>query len=188
MRIISGIAKGKRIHLPVDKKTRPLKDMVKESIFNILRHSDMLSKNLIDCIVLDLFSGVGSFGLEAISRGVEKVIFFEEYDPAVNLLVKNLKNLSFETKAEIKKKNIYDKNCFKNLNYNFDLVFLDPPFKDKKIMLLLNTLAKSSVVNSDTVIIIHRNKKILDVFDKTFKIIREEKYSSSKIIFGIFNF
>ena len=55
-------------------------------------------------------------------------------------------------------------------------------------MLLLNNLLKSNVVNSDTVIIIHRNKKILDVFDKTFKIIREENYGSSKIIFGIFNF
>ena len=72
MRIISGIAKGKKILTPVDKKTRPLRDMVRESIFNILNHSDLLKFKLDKCTVLDLFSGVGSFGLEAISRGAKK--------------------------------------------------------------------------------------------------------------------
>ena len=76
MRIISGTAKGKKIHTPEDKNTRPLKDIVKESIFNILDHSSLLDKNLEDCTILDLYSGVGSFGLEAISRGAKKVIFF----------------------------------------------------------------------------------------------------------------
>ena len=185
MRIISGIAKGKKIHQPVDKKTRPLKDMVKESIFNILTHSDILSKKLIDCVVLDLFSGVGSFGLEAISRGAKKVIFFEEYEPALNLLIKNINDLSFNKKAEVKKKNIYNADSFENLDYNFDIVFLDPPFKDKKIMMLLNNLSKSNIINSDTLLIIHRNKKEFDQFDENFKIIRKENYGSSKIIFGI---
>ena len=76
MRIISGIAKGKKIYTPINKKTRPLKDMVRESIFNIILHSNLLNAKFENCIVLDLFSGVGSFGLEAISRGVKKVIFF----------------------------------------------------------------------------------------------------------------
>ena len=73
MRIISGSAKGKQIKLPIDKKTRPLKDMVKESLFNILNHSNLLDQNLRQCVVLDLFSGVGSFGIEAISRGVQRL-------------------------------------------------------------------------------------------------------------------
>ncbi len=188
MRIISGTAKGKKILQPSDKKTRPLKDIVKESIFNILNHSNLLNKSLDDCIVLDLFSGVGSFGLEAISRGVKKVIFFEEYRPAAELLNKNLDILSFNCSAEINQKNIYDKKNFKNLNYVFDLVFLDPPFKDEKIMFILNSLVESKIINSETLIIIHRNKKKNDEFNKKFKIVREETYGTSKIIFGCFNF
>ena len=76
MRIIAGKKRGKKILTPSDKKTRPLRDMVKESIFNILIHSDLLKKKINQCIILDIFSGVGSFGLEAISRGAKKVIFF----------------------------------------------------------------------------------------------------------------
>ena len=88
MRIISGIAKGKKINIPTDKKTRPLKDMVRESIFNIIEHSNLLSLKLNDCVVLDLFSGIGSFGLEAISRGAKKVIFFEHFKPSLYILKK----------------------------------------------------------------------------------------------------
>ena len=76
MRIISGKAKGKKVLIPKDKKTRPLKDMVKESIFNIIKHSDLLSSKFDQCVILDLFSGVGSFGLEAISRGAKKSNIF----------------------------------------------------------------------------------------------------------------
>ncbi len=73
MRIISGHFKGKKILQPKDFKTRPLKDLTKESIFNIIVHSNKFSINLEDSNILDLFSGVGSFGLECLSRGSKKV-------------------------------------------------------------------------------------------------------------------
>ena len=79
MRIISGYLKGKKIDLPKDDLTRPLKDMVKESIFNIIKHSNDINSKLKEAVVLDLFSGTGSFGLECISRGAKKVIFNENY-------------------------------------------------------------------------------------------------------------
>ena len=79
MRIISGLFKGKKILEPRDNKTRPLKDLTKESIFNIITHSNKFKINLIDSYILDLFSGVGSFGLECLSRGVKKVVFIEYY-------------------------------------------------------------------------------------------------------------
>ena len=107
MRIISGSAKGKKILIPENKNTRPLKDMVRESIFNILAHSDLLPSKIENINIFDLFSGIGSFGLEAISRGAKKVIFFEEHKPAVNLLIKNIENLGFKKKCEILEKNIY---------------------------------------------------------------------------------
>ena len=69
MRIISGDLKGKKLLAPLDKSTRPLKDMVRESIFNILDHSNKVSTKIRNSKVLDLFSGTGSFGIECLSRG-----------------------------------------------------------------------------------------------------------------------
>ena len=80
MRIISGNFKGKKILLPKDKLTRPLKDLTKESIFNILKHSKLLNVELENSNILDLFSGVGSFGLECLSRGAKNVTFLESYN------------------------------------------------------------------------------------------------------------
>jgi len=64
MRIISGDLKGQKISLPSDSNTRPLKDLVKESIFNIIKHSNKFSISIEEATILDLFSGVGSFGIE----------------------------------------------------------------------------------------------------------------------------
>ena len=88
MRIISGLFKGKKILEPKDNKTRPLKDLTKESIFNIIRHSNKFEISLTNSYILDLFSGVGSFGIECLSRGVKKVIFIENYIGVTPLLKK----------------------------------------------------------------------------------------------------
>ena len=90
MRIISGNFKGKKLLLPEDKLTRPLKDMVKESIFNIIEHSNNETINLKGAKILDLFAGTGSFGIECLSRGAEKVVFFENYHQSNMLLKRNL--------------------------------------------------------------------------------------------------
>ncbi|MDB0072233.1 RsmD family RNA methyltransferase, partial [Candidatus Pelagibacter sp.] len=94
MRIISGNFKGKKILLPKDKLTRPLKDLTKESIFNILKHSKLLNIELENSNILDLFSGVGSFGLECLSRGAKNVTFLESYADVLNVLKKNIDNLN----------------------------------------------------------------------------------------------
>ena len=94
MRIISGSLKGKKILLPKDKLTRPLKDLTKESIFNILKHSKLLNIELENSNILDLFSGVGSFGLECLSRGAKNVIFMESYTDVLSVLKKNINNLN----------------------------------------------------------------------------------------------
>ena len=80
MRIIGGAFKGKKIFEPTDISTRPLKDLTKESIFNIIIHSNKIETNLSNSNILDLFSGVGSFGLECLSRGASFVTFVENYD------------------------------------------------------------------------------------------------------------
>ena len=93
MRIISGSFKGKKILEPKNKETRPLKDLTKESIFNIIKHSNKFKITLNNSSILDLFSGVGSFGLECLSRGVKEVFFIENYTSVLPILEKNLNNL-----------------------------------------------------------------------------------------------
>ena len=78
MRIISGFFKGKKILEPIDSKTRPLKDLTKESIFNIIVHSNKFDVQLRDASILDLFSGCGSFGIECLSRGADNIVFIEK--------------------------------------------------------------------------------------------------------------
>ena len=99
MRIISGSFKGKKILAPTDKKTRPLKDLTKESIFNIIKHSNKFNINFSNSHILDLFSGVGSFGIECISRGAKKVIFVENYSEVLPLLKKKFKQPKIKSKV-----------------------------------------------------------------------------------------
>ena len=187
MRIISGKAKGKKILNPKDKTTRPLKDRVRESIFNIITHSNLLATKFDEVKVLDLFAGVGSFGLEAISRGAKKVIFVEKYKPAMTLLKKNLEILEFNKNAEVINNDLYEPSTFKKLKERFNLIFLDPPFNDKNINILLKNISNYKFINSKTLIIIHRKKLNKEKFIENFSIIREEIYGLSKIIFGYFN-
>ena len=104
MRIISGKYKGKKLFLPKDKNTRPLKDLVKLSIFNLLDHSKKIEKKLENSSILDLFSGSGSFGLECLSRGSKIVYFFENYIEAIKILEKNLSLLKNEKNFKVFKK------------------------------------------------------------------------------------
>ncbi len=92
MRIISGSFRGKKILEPKDTQTRPLKDLTKESIFNILNHSNKFKINLESSNILDLFSGVGSFGIECLSRGAKQVVFAEKYIAVLPILKKNLQS------------------------------------------------------------------------------------------------
>ena len=133
MRIISGYLKGKKIDLPSNKFTRPLKDLTKESIFNILQHSNLINFSLEKSKILDLFSGIGSFGLECLSRGAENVVFCENYPEAVKILRKNIINFNCQQKTQIVKENIFNiKNLKQFYKKKFELIFLDPHYKEKK--------------------------------------------------------
>ena len=101
MRIISGIFKGRKLNLPSDKKTRPLKDITKEAIFNIIKHSNKVSTKIVNSFVLDLFSGVGSFGIECISRGAKHVTFVENYHNVLPILKKNLIKIDLKNNYKI---------------------------------------------------------------------------------------
>ena len=108
MRIIAGELKGKKLLIPLDKSTRPLKDMVRESIFNILDHSSKVSAKINNSKVLDLFSGTGSFGIECLSRGATNVVFFENFFNSLKILKQNILNLEIEKKCTIYDHSAYE--------------------------------------------------------------------------------
>ena len=183
MRIIAGTFRGKKIIEPKDTLTRPLKDLTKESIFNILNHSNKFEINLKNSNILDLFSGVGSFGIECLSRGAKQVVFAEKYNVVLPILKKNLQSLKLIENFEIIEKDIYDINFFKSLNIKFDVIFMDPPYKDKNLDLLLNNIKNENVLNEKGVLVVHRHKNEKDLIPGKLKVIEEKKYGLSKIIF-----
>ena len=187
MRIISGKYRGKKILQPKDKATRPLKDLTKESIFNIVTHSNKFNVVLEDSNILDLFSGVGSFGLECLSRGSAKSTFVENYKEALIILKKNISSLHYEKEAIVVEKDILETLDYKNFKEKFDIIFMDPPYKEKSLSLMLLQILNSKILNNEGVIIIHRQKDEEDSFPKEFIIIEEKTYGISKVIFGKFN-
>ena len=183
MRIISGSFKGKKILEPKDNKTRPLKDLTKESIFNIIKHSNKFEIDFSKSYILDLFSGVGSFGIECLSRGVNKVIFVENYEGVLPILKKNLHNLKLVQNYEIIKKDIFNENLFLKFNIKFDIIFLDPPYKYKNLSNILDQIHKQEILKKNGIIILHRHKNEKDNFNLNFKLIEKKIYGISKIIF-----
>ena len=187
MRVIGGNLKGKKILNPTDKSTRPLKDMVRESIFNIIEHSKNEYVELNNSKVLDLFSGTGSFGIECLSRGAKKVTFFENYINSIKILKRNLDLLDLNKQSNIIEKDAYNITQSQNNLLKFDLIFLDPPFKYNKLNKLIEKIKQIKITSKNTLIIIHRNKKISENISKYLVISKEKNYGLSKIIFGKIN-
>ena len=163
MRIISGKYKGKKLFIPQDKNTRPLKDLVKESIFNKISHSKIFKINLENKNILDLFSGTGSFGIECLSRNVNKVTFVENNENAFNILSKNINKLKVSNKANIVVKTVTDYlSDFSEKDNKFEIIFLDPPFAENNYIKELDLIWKKKIYRKNHIIIIHREKNSLD--------------------------
>ena len=186
MRIISGKYKGKKILFPSKLITRPLRDRVKESIFNILQHSNKIQFEFKNSTVLDLFSGSGSFGLECLSREVEKVFFFEKNSEAFSILKKNLSILNILSANAVATNEdvslIQNNKLFHQIKPN--LVFLDPPFKIKNIDNIINDLKK--IINKKNILVIHTNSEN-NIENKELDIVEERIYGVSKIYFAKLN-
>ncbi len=185
MRIISGTLKGRLINFLKNSNTRPLKDNVRESIFNILQHSKFSNILLNNSHVLDLYSGIGSFGIECISRGAKKVTFIDQDEAATDILKDNLKKLSILNKSEIHVCKIEDAIA-KLGKKKYNLFFLDPPFKDHDFFYNLEKIKQKKIFNIDHMVIIHREKKSKDELIEILNILDIKNYGRSQIIFANF--
>ncbi len=186
MRIIGGKFRGKKIYFLNSSTTRPLRDYVKENIFNIIAHRKNTKLILDKKNVLDLYSGVGSFGIECLSRNVSNVVFVERDPLAFSILKKNISHLKVDNKTKLFSEDIKDVIEKLDEKNKFDLIFLDPPFKDDKFIEIINLIKKKKLFSKNHRVIIHREKKSKENFDKILKIEVLKNYGRSKIIFGSF--
>ena len=186
MRIISGKLKGKNIEFLKSLTTRPLKDSVKENIFNILIHSPKININIEKSNVLDLYSGIGSFGLECVSHEAKKVTFVEKDQNALRILKKNILKLSVKSQTSIIEGNI-ESYLRKNIKEKYEIFFLDPPFSDEHYIENLKILRDSKIFKKEHVVLIHREKSSQDSFEGILNSIFVKVYGRSKVIFGVFN-
>lgn len=185
MRIISGKLKGKSIAFLKSETTRPLKDSVKENIFNIIIHSNQIDINLEKSNILDLYSGIGSFGLECLSRGAESITFVEKNKEVAKILKENLINLSLENQSNVIEDKISDFLKVKT-GKKFEIIFLDPPFAESCFIDDLKLIMKNKIYKKNHAIIIHREHKSNDNLKGIIEILFVRKYGRSKIIFGKF--
>ena len=153
MRVISGLYKGRNIEgFDID-GTRPTQARVKESLFGSIQ-------NYIDeKIVLDLFAGSGNLGIEALSNGAKECYFVDNNKEAINVI----------------------NNNFKNNDIKFDLVFLDPPYKDDYIDYAISYLLENDLLN-DKSIIVSEFENNIKIDYKELKILKEKKFGYKKIV------
>ena len=186
MRIITGKLKGKSIDYIKNDVTRPLRDAVKENIFNIIRHSNKIQVKIDNSNVLDLYSGIGSFGLECMSLNAKNVTFVDKDSKASKILLENLNKLSLLKKTEVVNNSI--DNFLEICQKKYSVFFLDPPFADNQFLEILKLIKKKKIFEKYHIVIIHREREKLDKdLNNIIEILIEKKYGRSKIIFGVFN-
>lgn len=177
MRVISGSARGKKLKSPKDKRIRPTLDRVKESLFNIL------GRKVYDCRFLDLFSGSGAIGIEALSRGSSHTVFCDK-DAA--LTRENLSSCLFDKNRYLVIESSIE-NCITRLSQEtqgYDIIFLDPPYGFVKLEHLLKQIWQGGLLHPEGLLIVETDirdeipKQVAEL-DK----IDERRYSITKLSF-----
>lgn len=181
MRIIAGSARGTKIQAPEGLDTRPVTDKIRQSLFNIWQF------DIADSRFLDLFSGSGSMGLEALSRGAREVVMVEKGRPAWNTIKANLKTCHFENRnCEVLNEDVFQTiPKLKNQKRTFDFIYLDPPYTvDEIFHPVMEALGDGALLDPQGVLVIRtrKEKEMQDRYGRLEKY-REKVYGISKAHF-----
>lgn len=152
MRIIAGKARGTKLYTLEGDNTRPTLDRVKESLFNIIQDK------IQDSYFLDLFSGSGAIGLEALSRGAKRAILCDKAKEACNIIRKNVDKTHLTENIEIY--NLDFKQVLQNkITNQLDIIFLDPPYQTDFAIQAIDIIIEKELVNKDAIIIVETDNK-----------------------------
>ncbi len=175
MRIIAGSARSLPLKTIEGMDTRPTTDKIKETLFNILQ------ADIPGCYFLDLFAGSGQIGLEAISRGAKRAVFVENSKKASACIEDNIKFTKFTEEASLMTMDVRSAISMLEGKYQFDIIFMDPPYNKDLEKEVLALLSHSSIVKPDTIIIVEAScdTEFDDVEEYGFELTRYKKYKTN---------
>lgn len=178
MRVISGIAKGRKLQTIEGTHTRPTTDRMKETIFN------MIAFDLPNCDFLDLFAGSGAIGIEALSRGAKTAVFVENFADCRAVLASNLAHTKLEEQATIFNDVLQALPKLVEKEKKFDIIFLDPPYEDVEMRdTVLKFIGREGLLKDDGYIILeHATKHPIPPIEG-LSVLREKKYKITTVTF-----
>ena len=181
MRVIGGKFKGLKLMPPNDLGIRPTSDRLKEALFSILE-SKKYNININNSSVIDICSGTGALGIEALSRGANKIYFIDQETKSVQIIEKNISKLKINNEDKIFIKVIKDKStkALKKINHVFDIVLIDPPYKTKIIEETLQDLKNYNLIKTHSYIFAESSNA--EIFDfNGYELLDTKKYGKSKL-------
>lgn len=155
MRVIAGVARGHKLKVIEGLSVRPTTDRIKETLFNII------SSKLFNVNFLDIFSGSGAIGIEALSRGALKSTFIENNPMCIDIIKENLNHTKLFDKSEVIKNDAI--SAIKNLaikNEVFDVIFLDPPYNENLIKPVLLEILNGEILSENGIIIVEHSSEV----------------------------
>jgi len=180
MRVIAGSRRHLLLKTVPGLEVRPTTDRTKETLFNII------NPYLADASFLDLFSGSGAIGIEALSRGAGKVVMVEQSSEALACIRDNLKTTKLTEEARLLAMDVRRAiTMLEGEGQTFDIIFMDPPFNQELEMQVLYQLADSSLVTEDTLIVVEASLATgFSYLEKLgMEIMREKKYKNNQHVF-----
>ena len=179
MRVIAGSAKRLQLKTVEGMDTRPTTDRIKETLFN------MISAYLADSNFLDLFSGSGAIGIEALSRGAAYAVFVEQSKKAMECIKENLKYTKLNDRAQFYETDVINALSRLEGTKTFDYIFMDPPYNQLHEKRVLEYLSNSTLLSDDGIIIVEASLEtdFSYVEELGFSIIKEKEYKTNKHIF-----
>lgn len=181
MRVIAGTRRSLLLKTPDGNVTRPTTDRIKETLFNVLQ------TDIQDSIFVDLFSGSGAIGIEALSRGAKKAYFIEMNKEAISCIQDNIKFTKFTEQAVVLKQEVVSGLEF--IKEPVDIIFMDPPYDQLLEKTILDKLSKMNILKEDSMIIVEASLKTeFDYLEELgFVVLKEKKYKTNKHVFIGFN-
>ena len=180
MRVIAGKARHIQLKTVETMDTRPTTDRIKETLFNML-HND-----IIECTFLDLFSGSGGIGIEAISRGAKKAVLVEMNREAVKCIKENLKKTKLEEQATVYESDVIDAiERLDMIGEPFDYIFMDPPYNNMHEKRVLEALQGTSLVDEYTTIIVEASLETDFSYleELGYRVIKRKEYKTNVHMF-----
>lgn len=178
MRVIAGSARRLQLKAPEGMDTRPTTDRVKESLFN------MLNPDLYDCAFLDLFSGSGAIGIEALSRGASRAVFADISPFCTDIIKQNLENTRLADRAEIIQSDVFTAvRRLADRGDKFDIIFMDPPYAEGFYAPVLEEIRKAEILAADGYIVAECAKGYDFPAVDGYKIIKERKCGPAVMMF-----